>query len=183
MLTLEVDDPPRLGNAYGLADVSGLWRAAQVKAQCEKRLACDLLTRARWPYYLPMGEAQTYSGRKRRVTQVPLFKGYLFFAAPADEDVSDVFQTQRVLRVIQINDQDRFRREIENVERALSVNPRIEACPFAVEGARVRVSRGPLIGVEGTVIRRAEGAMVVLGVSGFGNAVIEIVADFLEPAA
>lgn len=177
----DLDDPPRLGCAFTLEEIPGDWRAAQVKANCEKRLAFDLLHR-QIPYYLPMGESVTRSGRKTRVTLVPLFKGYLFIAPPTD-DCSAAFDTHRTLKVIPIKNQLRFRRELANVERALNACPRLEPCPFAVEGATVRVSRGAFEGVEGKVIRRGAGTLIVVGISGFGAATVEIDGHLLEPAA
>lgn len=177
---VEQDDPPRLGGAFTLADVTGEWVAAQVKANCEKRLALDLLARS-VPYYLPMGESVTRSGRKTRVTNIPLFKGYVFVAPPAS-DASVCFEPHRnrTLKIIPIRDQLGFRREIENVELALVACPRLEPCPFVVTGTEVRIARGPLEGVRGKVIRRGEGTIIVIGVKGFGCATVEIDGRMLE---
>lgn len=165
------------------ADLPGELFAAHVKSRQEKTLAREL-ARLGVPYYLPLSERVARHSRGRRyLIEEPVFPGYVFFAG--DEHAPPkCMGTGKVCRTIRVPDQSRLRRELFNVFAAWKVNPRLEPMPYLVTGKRVRIGSGSLEGVEGIVIRRDKGCILVIGVQMFGQASvnIEIDADLVELA-
>jgi transcription antitermination factor NusG len=170
--------PPDIESPSAL---SGEMFVAHTKSRQEKSLARDLRLRG-IGYYLPLGEKVTQTSQRRRyIVEDPLFAGYVFFAGDAGTQ-SDVMATGRVCQTIRVPDQVRLRLELANLYAAWLINPRMESMPALVKGTPVRVTRGALEGVEGIIIERKRSAILVLQVSGFGQAAIEIPMDLVEPA-
>jgi transcription antitermination factor NusG len=55
--------------------------------------------------------------------------------------------------------------EIEGLKKSLAGGVRAEPHPFLTVGRRVRIKGGPLVGVEGIVIRRKNGIGLVISLS------------------
>jgi transcription termination/antitermination protein NusG len=117
--------------------------------------------------FLPLiTQERRWSDRKQMVS-VPLFPGYLFVWIVRSSDV-----LLRVLKVPGIVDFVRDRngplaipeKEIENVQTVLSHGIECSPHPLLKAGDRVRVVRGALAGIEGTLIRSGSQAKLVISV-------------------
>ena len=165
-----------------IAEVLARWTVAYCKPRQEKALAWDLC-RHEVNYFLPMVLKQTSSGGRRRRNLYPLFASYLFFAGD-DLDRTAVLRTERVVRLIEINEaeQPQFRREIAALEAALVRSPEsLELYPRLERGELVRVKSGPMKDVEGVVLQSHSRRRLLLGVSVLGvGATVEIHADLVE---
>jgi transcriptional antiterminator RfaH len=181
MLKLEDNPPMCPPSASTVAALQGDWWVAHTKPKCEKALAFDLLA-LEIGYYLPMAQRAYVSGGRKRRVMMPLFTSYLFFCGDLKQRYT-ALTTNRICRILPVNDRERFVAEISAVEAALSRNAFLEACPLPDVGCRCRVKAGPLQGVEGTVIRRDGRSMIALHLSMLGQgACLEIDASLLEPA-
>jgi transcription antitermination factor NusG len=75
-------------------------------------------------------------------------------------------------------------REIEAIQRAVTSSLQVEPFPFLKCGTRVRVTRGPLEGVEGVLIRKKNLWRLVLSVDMLAQSVaVEVHASDVEPCA
>jgi hypothetical protein len=180
MLKLSENPPIR---TPGVDCVSGLdqpWWVAHTRTRQEKALAWDLCRRG-VGYFLPMVERETFSGGRRRQNLYPLFTSYLFFNG--DGHVRrDVLATNRVANVLPVRARDEFVEEIAALEQALLTGASLQLHPRLTHGTRCRVVKGPMRGVEGTILEDADATRLVLHVSLLGQgASLEISADFLEP--
>jgi transcription antitermination factor NusG len=121
-----------------------------------------------------------WGGRKRQVL-TPVFPSYVFFCG--DLAIRHrVMTTNRVCQTIPVLQRAQFVSELEAINLALASNMNLTLYPFATIGRRCRVRRGPLLGVEGTIVRTDDVARFVLQVSMLGQAVVlEISPDLLEP--
>ena len=71
--------------------------------------------------------------------------------------------------------------EIEGLKKGLAGGVRAEPHPFLTVGRRVRIKGGPLVGVEGIVIRRKNGIRLVLSLNLIQRAAaVEVEAADLE---
>lgn len=176
------DNPDLLYPAVeDLASIKGTWWVGHTKSRCEKAFAFDLAAKE-IAYFLPMVEKITFSGGRKRRGMMPLFPGYVFFAG--DEVARhEALLTDRLCTVIPSKNQDLLVAELAALHRVISGGLPIDPYPFAVVGRRCRVERGPLEGIEGTIIRREDGApRLVLQVSMLGQgASVDIEAGMLEP--
>lgn len=156
------------------------WLVLWTKSRQEKELSRQLDAR-HVEHFLPLINQVSMTRGRKRVTEVPLFPGYVFLNGQI-EDAYDAVASKRVCQVIRITDQQRFIHEIEQIRRALEGKVELQLHPFAVVGRRCRVKRGPLIGLEGVITERGRRDRLVLTVDVLGRgAALEIDADLLEP--
>ena len=156
------------------------WMVLHTKARQEKAVA-RFLSAAGMHFYLPLVDrVNLIRGRKFR-SHVPLFPSYVFLSGDLDDGYAAI-STRRVCQIIQVKDQDRLVDELEQLRDALGRGAALMPCPFAVVGARCRVTKGPFEGVEGVVSRRLGHNRLALQIKTLGlGAVLEIDADLLEP--
>jgi transcription antitermination factor NusG len=144
----------------------GTWYAVLTRSRQEK-IAASMLDYVAVPNFLPLiAQERRWSDRKQTVS-LPLFPGYLFVRIVRSSDV-----LLRVLKVPGVVDFVRNRNgpmaipehEIENVHAVLSRGPGCSPHAFLNAGDRVRVVRGALAGVEGTLIRSGSQSKLVISV-------------------
>jgi transcriptional antiterminator RfaH len=124
--------------------------------------------------------AHKYRG-KTVVFQKPLFPGYVFVQLePRQKD--PVRQNDHVANLLEVFDQETFRRQLEDILLALKMNLEVRLAPSIGEGMRVRIKAGPLQGIEGWVERRYGAATVLLRLDFISQAAaIKLEADLLDP--
>jgi transcription antitermination factor NusG len=143
-----------------------LWYAVTTKSRQEKVVA-SMLEYLEVPNFLPLiNEERRWSDRKQ-IVAMPLFQGYVFVRI----NTSGEFQL-RVLKVPGVVDFVRAGsgplpipdKEIEDVRAVLSHGVGCSPHPFLKAGDRVRVVRGPLAGIEGTLIRSGSQSKLVISI-------------------
>lgn len=167
--------------AAPISESGGRWCVLHTKARHDKSLGWDLL-RMEITYFLPLVRTpRVYSGRRAEAV-LPLFPGYLFAAVSSDQDRYRILSTQRVARVIDVVDQARIRRELDQIRQAVLTPHQVDLYPGIKKGRRCRVIAGSLKGLEGVVTLRRETGRIHLDVTMLGqSAVVEIDAMLLEP--
>ena len=175
------DNPERLfPRVDDLSRMAGTWWVAHTKSRCEKAFAHDLAARS-IAYFLPMQPRVIFSGGRKRFVMMPLFPSYVFFCGDT-MDRQAALATRKLCRVIDVCDQCRLISELSATNRVLEANLQLDPHPFTTIGTRVRVTCGPLAGIEGTVIRCNGVARLVLQVSILGQSTsMEIDARTVEP--
>jgi transcription antitermination factor NusG len=100
-----------------------------------------------------------------RVHEKPLFAGYVFAQVP-DERVRECYQQQLLVRLIRVEDERTFTRQLEEIRRIVASGLEAEATPLFEKGCAVRVASGPLRGLAGLVenANRLDGVVVFLDV-------------------
>jgi transcription antitermination factor NusG len=149
------------------------WYAVSTRSRQEKTAAA-MLEYMGIANFLPLlNQERRWSDRKQIVT-MPLFPGYVFVRILRSSE----FQLC-VLKIPGIVDFVRNRtgplpipeREIEDVQAILAHGQGCSPHPFLQEGDRVRVVRGALTGVEGTLIRCGAQSKLVISVEMIQRAV------------
>ena len=132
------------------------------RPRCEKKIEA-LCRHEGIEIYLPVREkVHVYGARVRRFT-MPLFPGYLFCRG----DLAGrrfVRQNQNVANLIEVVDQAGLIATLDSIRLALSVGEVEEVFPFLKQGQPVRITDGPLKGVEGIVERWKDRARVIINV-------------------
>jgi len=128
------------------------WFVAHTRARCEKQYlaACQ---RSRLEAVLPCYPSMRRYRRKTVVFTKPLFPGYVFLRITADQS-RPARQHKSVVRLLEVDDQPQFERQLESILRALETGLEIRLAPAVAEGARVKIKSGPLRGLEGWVEQR-----------------------------
>jgi transcription antitermination factor NusG len=147
--------PTDLWQKGGRGDSHRCWWCLHTKPRQEKALARDLRFRD-IAYYLPqiVKIDRTPQGRQTR-SIVPLFTGYLFLLGD-DSDRIQALRSNRLVNVLEIVDQEGLIHDLRQIHQVLSSGLSITAEPAMPVGARVRIKTGPLMGIEGIVIRRSK---------------------------
>ena len=140
------------------------WYAAYTCANHEKRVAEQLAQRS-VEYFLPLYESVRRWKDRRVRLQLPLFPGYVFVHI-ALRDRFQVFQIPSLVRLVGFDGLPMALPddEIEALRNGLAHCLPAERHPYLTAGRRVRITRGPLQGAEGILIRKKGVFRVVLSV-------------------
>jgi transcription antitermination factor NusG len=139
-----------------------IWLVCHTKPRCEKKFAA-LLAAERFPHYLPLVESvRKYRQQTKRFTK-PLFPGYVFARIVLDRR-SRIYQQDLLARVIEIDDEPRFLRQLEDVRTIVASGYKLSVMPLLTRGRRVKIVGGPLHGLEGFVDDPSNPRGVVLSV-------------------
>src|SRR5215469_9800279 len=159
------------------------WYAAYTAANHEKRVAEQLGLRG-IENFLPV-YASVRRWKDRRVTlQLALFPGYVFVRL-ALRDRLQVLQIAGVAHLVEFNGVPAAlpEEEVAALQKGLASGMRAEPHPYVTIGRRVRVTQGPLAGLEGIVQRMRGGTRVVLSLDLIQRSVaVDVDALGLEPA-
>jgi transcription antitermination factor NusG len=152
------------GNDNGLVDGESWW-ALYTRHQHEKVVA-EMLSVKGFEVFLPLYESTRRWKDRRKVLSLPLFPCYLFVRGGLNRRLQ-VVTTPGVHTVLYHGDRIAVvpEEEIVAIQRAVAGPHRVEPHPFLKCGARVRVVRGALEGVEGILIRKKNLCRLVLSVA------------------
>jgi len=140
------------------------WYALSVRHQHERQTERVLQSRG-WETLVPTYRSERqWSDRVKEIEQ-PLFAGYVFCRFPLSDRVH-VEDTPGVVQVVKFNGlaaplQDY---EMNEIRAMMTANVRLSPWPYLKAGDRVRVERGPLRGLEGTLLRDSGEARLVVSV-------------------
>ncbi len=156
------------------------WFCLHTRSRHEKRVATDCSLR-RIPFFLPLRQSvRRYHGRAY-VFEVPLFSGYLFCAATTEQKYS-LLNTGHLAQIIDVPDQEGLLLDLNQISQALKRNAPLEPFPYLKRGVRVRITDGPMCGIEGVVSERRRKFRVILNVDLLHQAVaLEIDAGAVTP--
>ncbi len=140
----------------GTVRTSTAWRVLWTHSNCEQRVYEQLAARG-IELFLPLVDAWANRGGTRRVSRVPLFRGYLFARYAMDKASHlEVLQARGLTAVLGDHD-DRLgavpEDEIEAIRRIVSARVPALPYPYLRDGQRVRITRGPLADLEGILVR------------------------------
>ena len=179
MLKVGENPPMMWPEAESITDFTGEWWVAHTKSRNEKALAQDLIRRE-VSYFLPMGWKVRRKSRRKMRSLLPLFAGYLFCCGKEDDRL-EILRTDRVANVIEVTDQEKFIKELLQIEQALRAGAPLIPHKYVKKGQKCRVTAGPLLGLEGVAVRTRGAMRLVLQVDLLGQAAsVEIDLDMIE---
>lgn len=158
------------------------WWALYTRHQHEKVVA-EMLSAKGFEVFLPLYESTRRWKDRRKVLSLPLFPCYLFVRGGLERRLQ-VVTTPGVHMILYRGEHVAVvpEREIESIQKAVAGQYRVEPHPFLKCGARVRVTRGALEGVEGILIRKKNLCRLVLSVAMLAQSVaVEVHASDVEP--
>jgi transcription antitermination factor NusG len=128
------------------------WWVLYTKSRQEKSLARDLLQH-QIPFYLPLVKSNKVYRKWRVSTYNPLFSGYVFLFGSGVERGRSL-TTNRLSRILAVEDGDSLLHDLRQLQLLIASDAPLTLESRLAAGARVRVRRGPLEGLEGTVLER-----------------------------
>jgi transcription antitermination factor NusG len=156
------------------------WWVLYTKARQEKAVARRLLG-FEIPFFLPLVPKSSISRGRKVTSHIPLFAGYVFLFGSDEERVRSL-TTNRISRVLDVHDEERFEHDLRQVERLIAAKVPLTVESRLAPGHRVRVRFGPLAGLEGTVVTRRGEARLLVSVDFLQQGASVEIDDFmLEP--
>jgi transcription antitermination factor NusG len=123
--------------------------------------------------FLPLCRVHSQWKDRKKWVEKPLFPGYLFVRIQSEE-IPVVRGTRGVAGLLGPEPlkpsivQDA---EVENIRRLVTSEAKVDPYPYLKPGQLVCIRRGPLQGVEGTIIRKANRCLLVISVNLLGRSV------------
>ena len=144
------------------------WYAIWTRSHSE-HLVADQLRAKGLDIFLPKISVWSRRGGLRHAIRVPMFSGYLFLHANVDKNIYlEVIKSRGVVRLLG----DRWdclapisKQEIEALQQLVNSGLAVTPHSYLREGQRVRITAGPLKGVDGILVEnRSEKGILVLSV-------------------
>jgi transcription termination/antitermination protein NusG len=143
-----------------------LWYALYTRSHCEQ-LVCDQLAVKGFHIFLPKIDVWSQRAGRRHLIRVPMFPGYLFLRHVIDK--TSYIEVRKACGLVRMLG-ERWDQpsvvpdvEIEAIQTALHASVAVMPHPYLREGQRVRITQGPLQGVEGILIQSkpAKGLLIL----------------------
>lgn len=182
-----IEERPREHTLHPLdaaQEFSAHWFAAYTSSQHEKRVASRLAER-QMESFLPLYRSvRRWKNRCQMALELPLFPNYVFVRM-APRDRARVLEVPGVLSLVASGRTLVPLPDLEIEALRSGVGERkIEPHPYLVIGERARIRRGPMMGMEGVLLRKKSNFRVVLALEAILQCVsVEVDADDLEPVA
>jgi len=158
------------------------WYVARTRSRHEKMVA-GLLARRGVEHFLPLARVLSRWADRKKWVEKPLFPGYLFVHIH-DDEIPFVRETRGLAAFVGaepykpsvVPDE-----EVQNVRRLIASGEPVQAYPYLEPGSPVRIKKGPLRDVEGTLLRRKGRHFLVVSVPIIGrSSVVEVPAECIE---
>lgn len=160
------------------------WFALQTRSRHEK-VARNELGKRNVEHFLPtITRVSQWKDRKKKI-EFPLFSGYCFARFALAERLP-VLQSAGVVGIISFNGRPEPipTAEMDSLMILMNSRARFDVHPCLREGMSVEVTRGPLQGVTGRLVRYARSCRVVVSISLIQQAVaVEIDSASIAPAS
>lgn len=125
------------------------WFVCHTKPRAEKKFAA-LLAREKFDHYLALIESVRHYGSQKKIFTKPLFAGYVF-AQITPERKTRIYQHDLLVRALMVENEPLFLAQLADVKAVCASGFEAALHPLIRKGTRVRVSGGPLHGIEGYV--------------------------------
>jgi len=145
--------PEHLFNDFGEeASAPARWWVLQTRPRLEKSLSRRLL-HSRVSFFLPLYEKRWRAQGRWVCSHNPLFSGYLFLYGDSDSRLA-ALQTNLVMLCLPVVDQRELWSDLRRVHQMI-----VSGAPLMPEdrlqvGDPVEIASGPLVGMEGKILRR-----------------------------
>jgi len=155
------------------------WVVLHARPRCEKKVLALAALKAADLYLPCTPRVHNYGNRERRY-EVPLFTGYVFGRMPR-EHLSWYRGNAQVAHVIEVVDEARLLTPLRAVAEALASGLQLDVLPPLGPGSRVRVTGGPMKGLEAEVHERSGNDKVVIQLEMIQKAVaVEMDVQYLK---
>jgi transcriptional antiterminator RfaH len=125
------------------------WHVCHTKPRCEKKFS-SLMSVENFDHYLPLVESVRRYGSQVKRFSKPLFPGYVFVHLPVTEK-SRIYQQDLLARAFPVDDEARFLKQLDDVRIIVASGLTLSVHPLLKRGTKVKVTGGPLYGLEGVV--------------------------------
>jgi transcriptional antiterminator RfaH len=145
------------------------WYVLHVKPRTEKK-TFEYLERHRLWRYLPLYRKIVRRQRRKVVSVLPIFPGYVFSRLNADERIV-ALKSNFIVRTIAVPDPREMIHQLRQIRKAERSGEEIRTVERFTEGELVRIKSGHFRGMEGRIKHDNGGLTIVLNIDILGQAV------------
>lgn len=159
------------------------WYAAYTRSRHEKTVA-EITQRKSIETFLPLYDVVRRWRNGNHRVQLPLFPGYAFVRI-ALQHRQEVLKVPGVVCLVGFNGTPIALpdEEVERLRQAFSRGLKAAPHPYLTVGQRVRVTAGPLVGLQGILERRKGALRVILSIESIQRSIrVELPTEHLAPA-
>jgi transcription antitermination factor NusG len=141
------------------------WFALRVRSRCEKMVALAARSKG-FEDFLPLHRCRQHWSDRSKWVDIPLFPGYLFCRLNP-EDRFSLLTIRGVMHIVGVGriPEPVDEQEIFAIQHAVRSDTPVEPWPFLEDGQRVRLSSGPLAGLEGILVNNEAQLRIVVGLT------------------
>jgi transcription antitermination factor NusG len=158
------------------------WYALTVRHQQERQTERSLKYKG-WETLVPVYIRRTRWSDRIKEVECPLFSGYILCHFPLEQRIR-VLDTPGVAKIVGFGGVPAAieEREIEEIRVVVASGVAVRPWPYLKAGDRVRVERGPLRGIEGTLLKAPDRLRLVIGVELLQRSLaVEVDPDMVVP--
>ena len=160
------------------------WYAVCLKSRHEFKAEKKLLEK-RIETFLPVIERIRQWKDRKKVVSFPLFSGYIFVNIPDNyNSMLSILKTPGVVRFLTQEGKPSPipEEQISSLKKLIDNNEQIDPHPYISEGQQVRITSGPLTGVEGILMEKLKHNFLVISIDLIKQgAAVKIDAFDIEP--
>src|SRR5215472_7480358 len=157
---------PSLDSLSRISSEEGFqWYALTVKPRFEKASAAALQMKG-YDTFLPLYKKRHSYGGRSREFDLPLFPGYLFCRFNPWARLP-ILTTPGINQILGNGSGPKPVPDVEvaSLKTALQANVNVQPFPYPPEGHKVRITKGALAGIEGTIVMVKDGMRLVLSIN------------------
>jgi transcription antitermination factor NusG len=136
------------------AEMVSVWWVLHTRPRAEKALTRQLLARE-LSFYLPLHERRWQSRGRSLSSYLPLFPSYVFLNGDS-EARRQALETNLVAGILSVNDQAGLQSDLIRVQSLIEAGSPLTPEERLEPGTAVEIITGPLMGMQGTILRRGK---------------------------
>jgi len=160
------------------------WIAAQVRSNSELSVSSALRGKGYETFVPTYARVRDWSDRKK-VTEAALIAGYVFVQVPLEKAHGPVVTTPGVIKIVEFGGKvaQLDEGEIERVRRVAHSSLRPEPWSYIKQNSQVKIARGALAGIRGTVLKVQENMILIVSIEMLQRSIaVHIDRSWVEPA-
>lgn len=150
------------------------WHAVYTRSRFEKKVN-EQFCKKNIECYLPLHNVRRRWSDRVVELELPLFASYLFVKiTPKSNDFFQIYDTRGVVTILGNNGNPLYisEEEIMSIKKSLSLKKTITSIPHLQKGKRVKVTAGPLCGVEGVFEKYGRKNRLFITIESIGQSII-----------
>jgi transcriptional antiterminator RfaH len=130
------------------------WYVLHTRPRVEKTLARKLLGK-QMAFFLPLYQREWRNRGRLFRSYLPLFPGYLFLHGDSQSRTA-ALETNLVVQALSVDDQAQLAADLARVYHLVLSGKNLAPEDRLTPGSKVEITKGPLAGLEGTILRRGK---------------------------
>ena len=157
-----------------------VWWVLHTRPRAEKALTRQLLARELC-FYLPLHERRWQSRGRSLSSFLPLFPGYVFLHGDPHAR-RQALETNFLTGVLQVTDQQGLLNDLLRIQRLIEAGSALTPEERLEPGTAVEIISGPLMGMQGTILRRGKRLKLLVAVHFLQQGVsVEVESQMIQP--